>query len=122
MAIEAFTAVLLELNVRSFLQARGKVNRGIRDTLLTEPEHFLAKLNTVRLIEVETARTRDLVEDALTQGATAVETLAAAARQMISAKPARRTARGFFCRSPYAIPPPGSSDPHSGQRARDRRL
>ena len=28
---------LLELNVRSFLQAKGAVNRGIRDTLLTEP-------------------------------------------------------------------------------------
>ena len=32
---------LLELNVRSFLQARGKVNRGIRDTLRDDPEYFL---------------------------------------------------------------------------------
>lgn len=32
---------LLELNVRSFLQARGKVNRGIRDTLMGDPEHFM---------------------------------------------------------------------------------
>ena len=36
---------LLELNVRSFLQARGKVNRGIRDTLRDEPERFMAYNN-----------------------------------------------------------------------------
>jgi hypothetical protein len=38
---------LLELNVRSFLQARGKVNRGIRDTLKNEPERFLAYNNGI---------------------------------------------------------------------------
>lgn len=38
---------LLELNVRSFLQAKGAVNRGIRDTLLTEPEMFLAYNNGI---------------------------------------------------------------------------
>ena len=31
---------LLEANVRSFLQARGKVNRGIRDTIRDEPNMF----------------------------------------------------------------------------------
>lgn len=31
---------LLEANVRSFLQARGKVNRGIRDTIRDEPHMF----------------------------------------------------------------------------------
>ena len=36
---------LLELNVRSFLQARGKVNRGIRDTLRDEPDRFMAYNN-----------------------------------------------------------------------------
>ena len=40
-------ARLLELNVRSFLQARGKVNRGIRDTLANDPEHFLAYNNGI---------------------------------------------------------------------------
>ena len=35
-----FGARLLELNVRSFLQARGKVNRGIRDTLKTRATAF----------------------------------------------------------------------------------
>ena len=40
-------ARLLELNVRSFLQARGKVNRGIRDTLLKDPGHFLAFNNGI---------------------------------------------------------------------------
>lgn len=38
---------LLELNVRSFLQARGKVNRGIRDTLHNEPGYFLAYNNGI---------------------------------------------------------------------------
>ena len=38
---------LLELNVRSFLQAKGAVNRGIRDTLLAEPERFLAYNNGI---------------------------------------------------------------------------
>lgn len=38
---------LLELNVRSFLQARGKVNRGIRDTLINEPGRFLAYNNGI---------------------------------------------------------------------------
>ncbi|MXZ19566.1 MAG: AIPR family protein [Gemmatimonadetes bacterium] len=42
-----FGARLLELNVRSFLQARGKVNRGIRDTLRKEPKRFLAYNNGI---------------------------------------------------------------------------
>ncbi len=42
---DEFGPRLLELNVRSFLQARGKVNRGIRDTLRDEPERFLAYNN-----------------------------------------------------------------------------
>jgi hypothetical protein len=48
---------LLELNVRSFLQARGKVNRGIRDTIRDEPARFLAYNNgisaTAEKIEIE---------------------------------------------------------------------
>jgi hypothetical protein len=50
---------LLELNVRSFLQARGKVNKGIRDTILAQPERFLAYNNgisaTASRIEMGTA-------------------------------------------------------------------
>jgi hypothetical protein len=42
-----YGARLLELNVRSFLQARGKVNRGIRDTLKAEPARFLAYNNGI---------------------------------------------------------------------------
>jgi AIPR protein len=38
---------LLELNVRSFLQAKGAVNRGLRDTLLTGPQRFLAYNNGI---------------------------------------------------------------------------
>ena len=38
---------LLELNVRSFLQAKGAVNRGIRDTLANQPDRFLAYNNGI---------------------------------------------------------------------------
>jgi hypothetical protein len=42
-----FGSRLLERNVRAFLQARGAVNRGIRDTLLKDPERFLAYNNGI---------------------------------------------------------------------------
>jgi hypothetical protein len=38
---------LLERNVRAFLQARGAVNKGIRATLLKDPERFLAYNNGI---------------------------------------------------------------------------
>lgn len=38
---------LLERNVRSFLQVRGKVNKGIRNTILKEPHMFLAYNNGI---------------------------------------------------------------------------
>lgn len=46
---------LLERNVRAFLQARGKVNKGIRDTITAQPHMFLAFNNgiTVTGEEVE---------------------------------------------------------------------
>lgn len=56
-----FGSRLLELNVRSFLQARGTVNRGIRDTLIGNPERFLAYNNGISATasRVETTRTPD---------------------------------------------------------------
>jgi hypothetical protein len=50
---------LLELNVRSFLQARGKVNQGIRDTLRAEPDRFMAYNNGISI----TAEELDLQEN-----------------------------------------------------------
>ena len=41
---------LLESNVRSFLSVTGKVNRGIRDTLRTSPERFMAYNNGIVLV------------------------------------------------------------------------
>ena len=38
---------LLERNVRAFLQMKGKVNKGIRDTIKTEPHMFLAYNNGI---------------------------------------------------------------------------
>jgi hypothetical protein len=53
---EEFGPRLLEYNVRAFLQASGKVNRGIRDTLRDEPQHFMAYNNgiSVTVDEIET--------------------------------------------------------------------
>ncbi|MGY0537977.1 AIPR family protein [Nocardioides sp. YJ-D4] len=44
---------LLELNVRSFLQSRGKVNRGIQETIKDEPRSFLAYNNGVSMTAAE---------------------------------------------------------------------
>ncbi len=54
-----YGARLLEQNVRCFLQARGKVNKGIRSTIITEPEMFFAYNNgiTATAQSVETRST-----------------------------------------------------------------
>ncbi len=44
---ERFGARLLEQNVRSFLQFTGKINKGIRDTIKTEPHMFFAYNNGI---------------------------------------------------------------------------
>lgn len=44
---ERFGARLLEQNVRSFLQFTGKINKGIRTTILKEPHMFLAFNNGI---------------------------------------------------------------------------
>ncbi|HEY0151169.1 MAG TPA: AIPR family protein [Longimicrobium sp.] len=44
---------LLELNVRSFLQARGKVNRGIRDTIRNDPGKFFPYNNGLSMTAAE---------------------------------------------------------------------
>ncbi|WP_438040172.1 AIPR family protein [Sorangium sp. So ce128] len=49
---------LLELNVRSFLQARGKVNKGIRETLLREPGRFFAYNNGLTAVAQDARVTR----------------------------------------------------------------
>lgn len=50
---------LLEKNVRSFLQVRGAVNKGIRDTLRYEPDMFLAYNNGISV----TAESVEIVRD-----------------------------------------------------------
>lgn len=50
---ERFGARLLEANVRSFLNATGKVNKGIRDTLRRDPTDFIAFNNGVVIIADE---------------------------------------------------------------------
>lgn len=57
---------LLEQNVRVFLQARSKVNRGIRDTLVREPTMFFAYNNgitaTAQTVDVRDERGRLVLE------------------------------------------------------------
>lgn len=58
---EKFGARLLEQNVRTFLQARAKVNQGIRTTIMTEPGMFFAYNNgiTATAQGVETKKTAE---------------------------------------------------------------
>lgn len=50
---EKYGTRLLEANVRSFLSATGKVNKGIRDTLQKAPERFMAYNNGIVLVADE---------------------------------------------------------------------
>ena len=50
---EEFGSRLLEQNVRSFLQFTGKINRGIRKTILEEPQMFLAFNNGISVTASE---------------------------------------------------------------------
>lgn len=54
-----YGARLLEQNVRTFLQARGKVNKGLRNTIINQPEKFFAYNNglttTAEAIETESS-------------------------------------------------------------------
>lgn len=50
---------LLERNVRSFLQVKGAVNKGIRDTLKDEPDMFLAYNNGISV----TAESVEIIRD-----------------------------------------------------------
>lgn len=56
---ERYSARLLEQNVRTFLQARAQVNKGIRATILNEPQMFFAYNNgiTATAQQVETRMT-----------------------------------------------------------------
>ncbi len=56
---EVHGARLLERNVRSFLQVKGQVNKGIRDTLRDEPHMFLAYNNGISV----TAESVEIVRD-----------------------------------------------------------
>lgn len=46
---------MLELNVRSYLQARGKINSGILETIIREPERFLSYNNGITIVAEEVA-------------------------------------------------------------------
>lgn len=56
---DRYSARLLEQNVRTFLQARAQVNKGIRSTIMNEPQMFFAYNNgiTATAQEVETRMT-----------------------------------------------------------------
>ena len=56
---EKHGARLLERNVRSFLQVKGQVNKGIRDTIKDEPEMFLAYNNGISVTAEDVEIIRD---------------------------------------------------------------
>src|SRR5207244_4007116 len=58
---DKYGARLLEANVRSFLSATGKVNKGIRDTLKDTPERFMAYNNGIVIVadEIQLGQTSD---------------------------------------------------------------
>lgn len=56
---DAYGPRLLEKNVRSFLQVKGEVNKGIRDTLREEPDMFLAYNNGISV----TAESVEVIRD-----------------------------------------------------------
>ncbi|RWY68524.1 hypothetical protein EHI46_24185 [Rhizobium leguminosarum] len=62
---EKYGPAILEYNVRAFLQAAGKVNRGIRDTIRDRPGHFMAYNNGISV-------TADEVRTDVMQGITMV--------------------------------------------------
>ncbi len=63
---------LLEGNVRSFLTTRGKINRGIRETILKEPAHFLAYNNgisaTAAHVEYESGKIASITDLQIVNG------------------------------------------------------
>lgn len=58
---EKYGDQLLETNVRSFLSQRGKVNKGIRDTITDDPSRFMAYNNGVVIVvdELSLENTKD---------------------------------------------------------------
>src|SRR5262249_49735317 len=66
---DKYGARLLEANVRSFLSATGKVNKGIRDTLKDEPDRFMAYNNGIVIVadELRLGKSSDCVPGLLGQ-------------------------------------------------------
>jgi hypothetical protein len=62
---------LIEKNVRSFLQATGKINKGIRDSLKNEPDMFMAYNNGISTI----AEAIELDEDASSDGFVVIKSI-----------------------------------------------
>ena len=60
---DEYGARLLEANVRSFLQFRGKINKGIRKTIKTEPEYFFSYNNglTATASDVEYDKSKQII-------------------------------------------------------------
>lgn len=54
---DEYGARIMELNVRSYLQARGKVNQKMLETILKEPERFLSYNNGITIVAEEISYT-----------------------------------------------------------------
>lgn len=105
-------ARLLEANVRTFLQARGKVNQGIRDTIRNEPEMFFSYNNGLSAT-AESVEIADLGEGLLLMSAANFQ-IVNGGQTTASIHAARKNAaeklKDVFVQMKLTVVPPGSSE------------
>lgn len=105
-------ARLLEANVRTFLQARGKVNQGIRDTIRNEPEMFFSYNNGLSAT-ADSVEVADLGEGLLLMSAANFQ-IVNGGQTTASIHAARKSAperlKDVFVQMKLTVVPPGSPE------------
>jgi len=108
---------LLEGNVRSFLQVRGKVNKGIRNTILNEPDKFFAYNNGIAAtaydIKVETIKGMNYITEITSlQIVNGGQTTASLATALVKDKKdnAEENIKRIYIPMKLSIIQPGNSD------------
>ncbi|WP_242526378.1 AIPR family protein [Novosphingobium sp. KA1] len=105
-------ARLLEANVRTFLQARGKVNQGMRDTIRKEPEMFFSYNNGLSAT-ADSVEIADLGEGLLLMSAANFQ-IVNGGQTTASIHAARKNApeqlKDVFVQMKLTIVPPGSPE------------
>lgn len=105
-------ARLLEANVRTFLQARGKVNQGIRDTIRNEPEMFFSYNNGLSAT-ADSVEIADLGEGLLLMSAENFQIVnggQTTASIHAAKKASAEKLKDVFVQMKLTVVPPGSSE------------